>query len=319
MSHSIDVDSAKTKTGERTFGYLDVSVLADESPLRIGVHVLAGKKDGPTLLLLATQHGDEVGPLAVLRDVIADIDLNGLAGNVIVVPVANPIAFQHGHRSSWLDGLYGGTTGNLNRLWPGKPNGFITERMAYAISQNILAHADCVIDYHASPADGLAIYYAYYMPEDGEVGRVSRQLALQFGMEILMRRPGRHSGAGDTLSDYIFRELGKPVVPVELGHFHGLRVGEDADAGEQRRDLLEVGVTGTFNVLKHLGMLSGRPERPRRQVIVSPETRCMPAKGGVLLPEVEIRDIGRRFSRGAVLGRVVGPMSFDLLDEITTP
>lgn len=82
---------------------------------------------------------------------------------------------------------------------------------------------------------------------------------------------------------------------------------------------LVAGVTGTLNVMKHLGMLPGRPQLSRYQVIVSPETRCLPLAGGILYPEVTPSTIGQRLPKGMVLGRVISPYSFETLDEILTP
>ncbi len=296
--------------------------MASGALLEIPVHIIAGAEEGPTLALIATQHGEELGPLSVFRSLLQEINPQVLRGNVLVVPVANPIAFEHQQRATWIDAFRGGTTGNLNRLWPGKPRGFITERMAYAIAENVLRRSDCVIDYHGSTTGAVSIYYSYMMPQDGSaLATRCRDLVLAFGMEIIMARPVRSAGPGDTtLCDFVYRELKVPAFPVELGEFYGF---EDEPGRAERviplRTIPEVGITGTLNVMMLLGMIAGRKTLPRKQVIVSPETRCQPYHGGLLEPLVTRKDIGRVFAKNTPLGRVLSPTTFEILGEIQAP
>ena len=299
---------------------LPIATMASGSRLVIPVHVVVGRRPGPRLVLISTQHGEELGPLSSLREILVRIDPESLAGTLLVVPVANPIAFEHQQRSTWIETNRGGSTGNLNRLWPGKPNGFITERIAHELSAHVLQNADCIIDYHGSTVGGVSLYYAYTLPEDGSaLAHTTRELALAFGMEILMMRPERQPGRGLSLSDYVYFELKKPIIAAELGDFFGFSGDGPQERLVPRRTMPEVGVTGTFNVMRKLGMLQGEVQLPRCQVIVSPETRCQPAHGGLLDAAVTRRDIGTVLPRGKVLGRVISPYTFEILDEIRAP
>jgi len=303
--------------GSRGYGVLVAGRLADGQELAIPVHVIAGSRDGPVLTVVATQHGDEVGPLAALRELLSRLDPRKVAGTIIVVPVANPLAFDMGVRSTWFDALYHGTTGNLNRLWPGKADGFLTERMAYVLSESVIQPADCVVDLHGSTMNSISIYYSFVHVEGTPLGRQARELALSFGMEILVRWP---EYPGRTLVDYVYTDLGKAVVAAELGTFHGLarEVGETKPSLPVR-SAAEVGVTGITNVMKTLGMLQGKPKLPSVQVVISPETRCLPPIGGLLIPEVGVRDIGSILLRGHVLGRIIDAVTFDEVASIEAP
>lgn len=321
MSNGINVGPVSASRGERNLGFLNICRMADGSELRIPIHVIAGAKAGPTLILTATQHGDEVGPLTVFKEVASRLDPAELAGNVVLMPVLNPIAFAMGQRSTWIDGQFGGTTGNMSRLWPGNPKGFITERIVASVVSEVLSKADYLIDFHGSTTASISIYYSYLMPQESELGPVARELVTVFGMEIIMRRPGRHFGSsGMTLSDYMYNEMKIPCFTCELGEFFGLGPERTTRQVEDlRRSVPEVGVTGVFNVMKHLKMIPGEPKLPRKQVIVSPETRCQPSAGGILIPEVTRRDIGCIFPKGIVLGRVFSPYTFEELDVIQAP
>jgi predicted deacylase len=299
---------------------LPIATMASGARLSVPVHVVVGRRPGPRLVLIATQHGEELGPLSSLREILGRIDPEALAGTLVVIPVANPIAFEHQQRSTWIETNRGGSTGNLNRVWPGKARGFITERIAHELTTHVLRDADCVIDYHGSTVGGVSLYYAYMVPDDGTtLAQTTRDLALAFGMEILMMRSERQPGTGSSLSDYVYFDLKKPVIAAELGDFYGFAGDGRADRPAPVRTIPEVGVTGTLNVMRKLGMLQGDIELPKRQVIVSPETRCQPSHGGLLEAVVTRRDIGTVLAGGTVLGRVISPYTFETLDEIRAP
>ena len=317
---SVRIGETEVGSGSRSIVDLHIATMASGSALTIPVHVIVGRRPGPRLVLISTQHGEELGPLSSLREIVAQLDPESLAGSVLVVPVANPIAFEHQQRSTWIDTNRGGSTGNLNRVWPGKPRGFITERIAHELCREVMAAADCVIDYHGSTVGGVMLYYAYIVPDNGTaLSKMNRELALAFGMEIYMMRPDRQPGGGMSLSDYVYFELKKSCVVVEVGEFYGFGGDGGSDRREPLRTVPELGVTGTLNVMRKLGMLTGEITRPRRQVIVRPETRCQPSQGGLLEALVTRRDIGTVFPRGTILGRIVSPYTFKVLDEIRAP
>lgn len=317
----VKIAEVEAKAGDKTFGYLAIARLANGADLKLPVHILAGQKPGPTLTLIATQHGNEIGPIGSFKRLVAEIDPKQLAGNVILIPVANPIAFDMRHRSTWVDALYSGSTGNMSRLWPGNPKGFLTERMCAAIVEEVISKSDYNIDFHGSTTASISIYYSYLMRGEDELSRKARDMTIAFGMELIMRRPPRHPGSpGRTLSDYIYEDLKIPCLCCEIGHFWGLGPErEERPHEELRRDMVEVGFTGATNVMKLLHMIPGEPILPKKQLIISPETRCQPSAGGILVPEVTRQDIGRIFPRGFVLGRVFSPYDFKELDVITTP
>ena len=99
--------------------------------------------EGPTALLTGANHGDEYeGPLALwaLSHTLKDSDLSG---RVIMVPAMNYPAFQAAKRTSWIDG------GNMNRVFPGDPEGNITQIIADYFSRTLLPMADVVVDIHS--------------------------------------------------------------------------------------------------------------------------------------------------------------------------
>ncbi len=99
--------------------------------------------DGPTALLTGGNHGDEYeGPIA-LFDLARTLDINTINGTVIIVPAMNYPAFQAGTRTSPID------KGNMNRSYPGKPDGTVTQKIADYFTRELLPRADVVLDFHS--------------------------------------------------------------------------------------------------------------------------------------------------------------------------
>jgi predicted deacylase len=98
---------------------------------------------GPTVVLTGANHGDEYeGPLGLLH-LVRDLDLDRLNGRLIVVPALNYPAFLGGTRVSPIDQI------NLNRTFPGKRNGTVTEMIAHYVETALLPMADYAIDFHS--------------------------------------------------------------------------------------------------------------------------------------------------------------------------
>src|SRR5262249_30755751 len=80
--------------GERAFGYLDITALATGKRLEVPMHVLAGARPGPTLLVASTAHGDEIFPMLTIRELLSRVDPKSLRGTLVAVPLLNPPAFE---------------------------------------------------------------------------------------------------------------------------------------------------------------------------------------------------------------------------------
>src|SRR5260370_18273057 len=99
---------------------------------------------GPTVLLTGANHGDEYeGPVA-LFDLARSLGADAVSGRVIILPAMNYPAFRAGTRTSPID------KGNLNRLFPGRPDGSVTQKIADYIQRHLLPLADVVLDIHSA-------------------------------------------------------------------------------------------------------------------------------------------------------------------------
>src|SRR5688500_311573 len=102
--------------------------------------VITGHNPGPHLLITGGVHGDELEPMAAIRRLMREIRPDELSGHVTLVPVVNEPAFRRGHRTA-EDGL------DLARTCPGKADGSVTERIAFALSE-LIRTANYYIDLH---------------------------------------------------------------------------------------------------------------------------------------------------------------------------
>lgn len=315
---------AQTETGLRTgtWDSVGVGTLPQGGELEIPYWSL-GSGAGPTLVVLATQHGNEYATISVLRELIASLERRaddvGVSGRLIIVPVANPLAFAANIRSTPVDALYADQA-NLNRVWPGNPDGFLTERIADALWTEFVGSADFVLDIHTKVHEIIAICYTYLLGDATEQAAL-RPAALSLGTEILVSRMSVTGARLDGTVTSARSAAGLPGLCLELGDFTGPlgAVGFGPAQAEPTRSLNEVGLTAIRNLMVHLGLVTGELRLPPMQVIVTPEQKVSPNAGGLLFPQARSHDIGRIVDQGATLGRVIDPLHFGVLEEIRPP
>jgi N-alpha-acetyl-L-2,4-diaminobutyrate deacetylase len=207
-------------------------------------------RDGPVLLITATQHGNEVQGPEVIRRFVLIAGQHLQKGQVIAVPFCNRPALwkRRHHISSGPERPYGDDDGhNMNRTWPGRADGNDTERMSYAIYQAVGDRATHCIDIHSWERFGAtACLPRRDRPRSMELARVS---ALPFAM------PSAGSGASETKPDApcqigaYFNDSGRASLTFELS---GQYVVIEK---EVRR-----GLRCCLNIARFLGMLPGEPE-----------------------------------------------------------
>lgn len=319
MVKSVTFGTASAVPGSKAFGWIEVCMMAGGAPLRIPVHVVAGVEPGPRFTVLSAQHGYEISEIEVARQVVEMVDPKALRGTLVVVPVANPIAFEGGTRCAWMDSL-NGDNGNMNRVWPGNPNGWLTERIVHMLAEQVISGSDLVADMHdgTTAPPGLTVGYGYALTsEDPELSRRMFDVSVASGFDILVRRPVEAMGGHMAV---FATQQGIPVFPCEVGEFYGFQLNEGDKAPDRpMRTVPESGVTALFNIMKHLGMLEGVPKLPPRQVIVPRETNLRPRHGGALYAEFGPDAIGRVVPKDTLLGTVISPYTFEVLDEIRAP
>jgi predicted deacylase len=160
---------------------LDVHVSAspDGVPVTIPVVLLAGQARRPRVALVAGVHGDEYEGPRALAELATELMPERLAGTLLIIPVANRPAYNGGTRTSPIDGL------NLARVFPGNPEGFLSERLAYHLFHHVLAGVDHIADLHSAGTKYLHMPLAGFYDVAGPVGAASRAAARAWGFEHL--------------------------------------------------------------------------------------------------------------------------------------
>ncbi|UVC11774.1 N-alpha-acetyl diaminobutyric acid deacetylase DoeB [Rhizobium sp. TH2] len=211
--------------------------------------------EGPTALLTGGNHGDEYeGPIA-LFDLARSLKAEDVTGAVIIVPAMNYPAFLAGTRTSPID------KGNMNRSFPGAPDGTVTQKIADYFQRHLLPMADIVLDFHSGgkTLDFLPYCAAHRLP-DKEQERKSFELVEAFGAPYSMAMLEIDAvGMYDTAAE----EMGKIFVTTELG---GGGTATARTAGIAKR--------GVRNVLVKAGILKGDVEEHKTSWLDMPDGNC---------------------------------------------
>ncbi|MDK1378272.1 MULTISPECIES: succinylglutamate desuccinylase/aspartoacylase family protein [unclassified Sinorhizobium] len=222
-------------------GHLVVPKGADSEPLPLPV-LSFNKGEGPRLLITAGCHGNELEGPIVARRILDWLPRLQECGRVILVPVLNPPALKAWSRNSPGDGL------NLNRVFPGRGDGSISERIADAVSRVLLPMVDTVFDLHSfGPRWEFAPASTTHPIADADLMSKTLRMSEAFKLPVTLVWEGPDTrGMFDTLA----HSQGKIFVCLELG---GGAVGTDN---------LAVAETGIRNALIALGIVRGKAEYP---------------------------------------------------------
>lgn len=248
MLDSITVGNITTKRGELKKGLIQGIELNTTTRIDIPVLVMKGQQDGPTLLLVSTQHGIEIQGIEVIRRVMREIlDPTHLAGTVIGIPVENPLAFMHHQYLSWIDNLDLGGGGSGSLLTVDHPEGTATERLAHALWHEAWSKADLVINIHCNTRPDSLIYQAINIGNPETRERLEK-MADAFGVTTIVADTLIPTNAPATLGNLAAKK-GVPVLLMEL--IDGRWISEPSTSA---------GIKGVLNIMKVFGMIEGEIE-----------------------------------------------------------
>jgi predicted deacylase len=289
---SFRLADVECQPGHLAKGRIVAGWLDDGTPIEIPLLVLHGSRPGPVFWLGAALHGIEIVGVEIIRRALREaVDASQLAGTIVGAPIQNPLAFLDHKYNTPRDGL------NINRYFPGNPNGSISERVAFALYGEGVSKADIVVDIHANTAP--AHPFVILRSGSGPVYDQARELAEAYGLTILesapkSTTPGEKPLAG-LLMDAALHD-GKPAVTLEY------------ECWTLDERWVEAGVAGTLNALRRFGLLAGEetavPFAGKIDEPLAVQVALRAAAGGVILHEI---GPGTRVTTGQVMVRIVDP------------
>ena len=229
MSEEITISGSLIKPATRSRLQLELPPLYTNTPLTMPVHVIRGREDGPKLFVSAAIHGDELNGVEIVRRLIKRISVKKLKGTLIAVPVVNVYGlFQH---SRYLPDRR-----DLNRCFPGSPQGSLAGRLAYLFMNEIVANCTHGIDLHTAALNRDNLPQIRADLSDSE----TKDLAKAFSVPVIVN---------SKLRDGSLREAAR------TSNVHVL-VYEAGEAMRFSEPDIKAGLSGVLRVMNHLGMIN---------------------------------------------------------------
>jgi predicted deacylase len=292
------------------YGTIPVAKMSSGFEINIPIHIITGDPTGPVLCVMSCVHAHEYTSIDVIRQLVQNTNPNEISGTIIAIPVVNTMAFSMVTRGNWFDGMWG-PSGDLGRAAPGNKRGWIVERIAHALTKEVVPKVDVMIDFHGeAPYRKNYIYYPYLRGQN--ISKDYKEYVKNLGTDLIVKVES--SGKGSTTAQ--MQELGKIGIEVEISDFYGL---EGEDRSTLKRTATEIGLTCVKNTMKKMGMIEGEPQLPRRQVILDGYSQVSPKNGGLMRPEVTRRDIGRVMQGGEVIARVFDAYNLREIEKLVAP
>jgi N-alpha-acetyl-L-2,4-diaminobutyrate deacetylase len=240
--------------------------------------------DGPTALLTGANHGDEYeGPVA-LQELTVTLKPEDITGRVIIVPAFNYPAYRGGSRTSPID------KGNMNRAFPGRPDGTPTEKIADFFQRVLLPMADMAVDFHSGgkTLDFVPFAAAHILDDkDNEAACFAAMAAFNAPYSVQLLEID-NVGMYDTAVE----DMGKVLVSTELG-----------GGGSATAKSIAIAKKGLRNVLIHAGILHGELQIDPTIRLDMPDGDCFvfSENDGLFEPMV---DLGEDVKEGDIVARV---------------
>ncbi len=275
-----------------TKSHFTVEIASEEHETFIPITIFHGTADGPVLGITAGVHGYEYSPILAGQQLIQLIDVSSLKGTVILVQAANVESFLG--RSPYINPKDGK---NLNRSFPGDPEGTLTDRIAHYISTKVIPKCTYFIDAHSGDAPEDLIPYSGYYSNEGmpEVSKRGKELAMNLGFDYVLtfETTGKEYMQEGSPSLYCSAQafkLGIPAADIECGRL-----------GMVEPTYVNLIVDGLTNLMNALGMTPGKPKEIGTRFIVEERATVKSEHTGFFYPA---KAAGDYVTKGMKIGHI---------------
>ncbi|RNC88407.1 MAG: succinylglutamate desuccinylase/aspartoacylase family protein [Winogradskyella sp.] len=270
----------KVALGESAKVSFNVAKLHTQNRIDVPVIIERSKVPGPTILITAGIHGDEVNGVEIVRQVIAKGINKPKRGTIICIPLINVFGFIQMERM-FPDGR------DLNRVFPGTKTGSLASRVAHKLMTEIVPHADLILDFHTGGADRFNAAQIRIVKDEV----VLDELAYVFGAPFVFYSKNLNKSFRNSCY-----KLGIPMLLFEGGKsFH------------IDNTITNTGVNGVKRVLGHLEMLGRKfkVSKPKKHCVKISESKWLRAKySGMFKATVSINT---KVEKGDVIGNITDP------------
>ncbi|WP_339752122.1 succinylglutamate desuccinylase/aspartoacylase family protein [uncultured Winogradskyella sp.] len=266
--------------GESAKVSFNVAKLHTQNTIDVPVIIERSKKPGPTVLITAGIHGDEINGVEIVRQIIAKGINKPKKGTIICIPVINVFGFIHMDRE-FPDGR------DLNRVFPGGKGGSLASRVAHKLMTEIVPHADLILDFHTGGADRFNASQIRIVKNK----IVLDELAQVFGPPFIYYSKNVNKSFRNSCY-----KLGIPMLLFEGGKSFNID-----------STITNTGVNGIKRVLNHLDMLSSKfkVSKPKKNCIKITDSKWVRAKhSGMFKADIIVNS---EVKKGDVLGHITDP------------
>ncbi|MCU4674593.1 succinylglutamate desuccinylase/aspartoacylase family protein [Catenovulum sp. 2E275] len=276
------IAGVEVKPGEFKTINLPAAKLYTDIDIAMPIHVIRGKRPGPTVFISAAIHGDELNGIEIIRRLLTKKTLNTLRGILIAVPIVNVYGVLNQSR-------YLPDRRDLNRSFPGSAKGTLAGRIAHLFLNEIVNKCDYGIDLHTGAIHRSNLPQVRANLDDEE----TLELAKAFGVPVLLNsniRDGSLRGAAT--------EQGVKVLLYEAGE--ALRFNELS---------IRAGVSGVLNVLAHLKMIRKSVKHKNLEPFVARSSNWVRASSSGIVREN--KQLGDFVEKGELLAEIGDPLGFN--------
>ncbi|NNE69115.1 MAG: succinylglutamate desuccinylase [Rhodothermales bacterium] len=274
--------SHSVRPGQKDHGFVEIEIRG--IIVKLPVYLINGAEEGPTLVVTAGIHGGEYPCVEAATRLGQSIDPTKLKGRMLIVPSANPIAFKA--RSIYVtpvDGL------NLNRQFPGDPEGTFTRAWAAWLFRNVISRGDLYIDMHGGDMiEALVPFVSFNLTGNEAVDRTARRMAEAYGIRAMLVKRDTGGLAGTT-----YAAAARDGIPALLTEAGGQGVWNEDEV-----DILQSGVR---RVMTEFEMYEPVDDPGETAVELGGWEWLRSAHEGLFYPSVSVGD---HVTEGQFVGRV---------------